>query len=156
MTSQTSQTSHLWCHKLLCKNTAHYLHKMTKSITKFWIRIQRTDRSLQATVVTPWWREVYRSNLVIGLSFEKQKDLTSWKAWSSCNQLLSQKPRFFSKIHNFWPKTTALIKISGFHRFSHSCLRFQQRNIYGQMRDHLSRKVTPIFFNLAAGDLAVI
>ena len=35
--------------------------------------------------------------------------------------------------------------IKGLNRNQHFSLRFQQGNIYGQTKDHLPRKVTPVF-----------
>ena len=52
------------------------------------------------------------------------------------------------KNHSFWSKSAKMRFSVKIHGFSHSCLRLQQGNIYGQTKDHLPRKVTSIFYLL--------
>ena len=106
------------------------------------------------------WYTVTASDL-IGLSFERPYLIKSLNLMiAKSTKIRDQNPWFWnlksavskSKICSFKIQNLQIHKIrTKICRFCwnpHFSLRFQQGNIYGQTKDHLPRKVTPIFFKM--------
>ena len=104
-----------------------------------------------------WLHTHLTSNLWLSIknhSFQMKSMIFDWNLQflikiHSFNQILW----VLVKIHIF-QSNSAVVFFTKIRGFSHSCLRLQQGNIYVQTKDHLPRKVTPIFWMLILWSLA--